>query len=110
MVTFAMVDAAVADTGLASGLTNTANQLGGALGLAVLASISSTRSTHLLAAGSSVPEALSGGYRLAFLVAACCTAVCCVLAASIFGGPKVGTTRSVEEQATMAMYEAEVGI
>ncbi|WP_375488846.1 MFS transporter [uncultured Jatrophihabitans sp.] len=55
--------------GLASGLVNTTAQVGGALGLAVLATLSSGRATHLAATGHSATASLVGGYHLAFWVA-----------------------------------------
>jgi EmrB/QacA subfamily drug resistance transporter len=57
------------EAGLASGLINTVQQVGGALGLAILVTVSTTRTNHLLGSGSSRPEALVGGFELAFWVA-----------------------------------------
>lgn len=70
LTTIAMSAATPADSGLASGLLNTTVQVGGAIGLAVLATLSSRRTDHLLASGSSVHHALNGGYHLAYVVAA----------------------------------------
>jgi len=69
-MTLAMSGATQNDSGLASGLVNTTLQVGGALGLAVLATVSTSRSDSLLAAGDSTASALTSGYRLAFAIGA----------------------------------------
>ena len=51
LMTLAMSGATPSDAGLASGLVNTTAQVGGALGLAVLATLSASRSEHLIADG-----------------------------------------------------------
>lgn len=68
LVTLAMSGATNEDAGLASGLVNTTQQVGGALGLAVLATLSTSRSEDLLAAGDPTASALTDGYQLAFTV------------------------------------------
>jgi MFS family permease len=70
LMTIAMSGATRADAGLASGLVNTTAQVGGALGLAVLATLSTSRSNDLEAAGHSTASALTSGYHLAFWIAA----------------------------------------
>jgi EmrB/QacA subfamily drug resistance transporter len=70
LMTLAMSGATQEDAGLASGLVNTTAQVGGALGLAVLATLSTTRSNDLIAAGKSTASALVSGYHLAFVVGA----------------------------------------
>jgi len=68
LMTLAMSAATQEDSGLMSGLVNTTQQVGGALGLAVLATLSATHSDNLLASGDSTAEALTGGYHLAFAI------------------------------------------
>ena len=70
LMTLAMSGATREDAGLASGLVNTTAQVGAAIGLAVLATLSASRTDDLLAQGDSTPAALTGGYELAFTVAA----------------------------------------
>jgi EmrB/QacA subfamily drug resistance transporter len=70
LVTLAMSGSTHEDAGLASGLINTTLQVGGALGLAVLATLSSTRTSHLLASGVPVPHALTSGYHVAWVISA----------------------------------------
>jgi EmrB/QacA subfamily drug resistance transporter len=70
LFTLAMSGATQSDAGLASGLVNTTLQVGGALGLAVLATLATTRTGHLRDAGDSASAALVGGYHLAFLIGA----------------------------------------
>ena len=77
----AMSDVEPSESGLASGLVNTSFMMGGALGLAVLASIAASRSSTLRLGGAGELSALTGGYHLAFLVGAAFAA-----AAAVIGG------------------------
>ena len=77
----AMSDVEPSESGLASGLVNTSFMMGGALGLAVLASIAASRSSSLRLGGAGELSALTGGYHLAFLVGAAFAA-----AAALIGG------------------------
>jgi EmrB/QacA subfamily drug resistance transporter len=70
LATLAMSGATQSDSGLASGLVNTSLQVGGAVGLAVLATLASSRTESLSARGDTFASALTGGYQVAFLVAA----------------------------------------
>jgi EmrB/QacA subfamily drug resistance transporter len=70
LMTLAMAGATPQDAGLASGLVNTSAQVGGALGLALLASVAATRTDALRGAGDSAASALNGGFHVAYLVGA----------------------------------------
>jgi len=70
LMTLAMSGATPADSGLASGLVNTSVQVGGAIGLAVLATLATERTEGLLADGEATAAALNSGYHLAYLIGA----------------------------------------
>jgi MFS family permease len=75
----AMSDVSPSDSGLASGIVNTAFMMGGALGLAILASLAAAQTSEWLAAGATMQAALNGGYRVAFAVGAGCAGLAAVL-------------------------------
>jgi EmrB/QacA subfamily drug resistance transporter len=89
----AMSDVEPAEAGLASGVVNTSFMMGGALGLAVLASLAASRTETLEASGYAPLEALTGGYHAAFLVGALFAA-----AAAAIGGLFL-RTRAADEHA-----------
>jgi EmrB/QacA subfamily drug resistance transporter len=70
LMMLAMSGATPSDAGLASGLVNTTAQVGGAIGLAVLATVSAERTQSLLADGDSQAAALTGGFHVAYLIGA----------------------------------------
>jgi len=70
LMTLSMSGATPSDSGLASGLVNTSVQVGGAIGLAVLATLATERTEGLLAEGTSTAVALNSGYHLAYLIGA----------------------------------------
>jgi EmrB/QacA subfamily drug resistance transporter len=72
LVTLALADVPARDAGIASGLVNVSVQISAALGLAALGTIAASRTGGLAAHGETAIEALSGGYQLAFIVAAGC--------------------------------------
>jgi EmrB/QacA subfamily drug resistance transporter len=79
----AMSDVPPDEAGLASGVVNTSFMMGGALGLAVLASVAAARTETLAADGASEAAALAGGYHLAFLLGAVCALAAGALGAAV---------------------------
>ena len=79
----AMSDVPQSESGLASGVVNTAFMMGGALGLAVLASLAAARTDRLLALGSDSLAALNGGYHIAFAIGAVFAAAAALLSAAL---------------------------
>ncbi|MEU9093317.1 MFS transporter [Streptomyces sp. NPDC048428] len=75
------------DAGLASGLFNTTQQIGMAMGVAVLSTLAASRTDTLLADGSSRAEALTGGYHLAFAVGAGLLATAFLVALTVLRRP-----------------------
>jgi EmrB/QacA subfamily drug resistance transporter len=88
LMTISMSGASPEDAGLASGLVNTTLQVGGALGLAVLATLSTTRTENLRDSGESVANALNGGYHLAYVIGASLVLVCLVIAVTVLKEPE----------------------
>jgi EmrB/QacA subfamily drug resistance transporter len=106
LMTLAMSGATREDAGLASGLVNTSAQVGGALGLAVLATLSATRSGHLIHAGTARASALTSGYHLAFLVGAALVLAALALAVTFLAPEAQPATEARAPQAEPAYREA----
>ncbi|MDQ6749392.1 MAG: MFS transporter [Actinomycetota bacterium] len=83
LMTLSMSGAGPKDAGLASGLVNTTLQVGGALGLAVLATLATTKTNNLRGSGDSAAAALVGGYHLAFVIGAVLVLVAVAIAVTV---------------------------
>jgi EmrB/QacA subfamily drug resistance transporter len=83
LMMLAMSGATPSDAGLASGLVNTTGQVGGAVGLALLATLSTERTQSLLDDGESTAAALNGGFHLAYLIGAALAVAAIVAAVTI---------------------------
>ncbi len=94
LLTIAMADVPMADAGLASGIINVSMQMAAALGLAVLGTVAANHTSALLHAGASPKSALTGGFHLAFEIAAVLVAIGIVIAQTVLrrvGGAGVAT-------------------
>ena len=95
-MTLAMSGATPEDSGLASGLVNTTVQVGGAIGLAVLATLASERT-----GGATDAAALNSGYHLAYLIGAAALAVAVVISLVLLRAP-----RAAAQDAPVALAHA----
>ncbi|SCE95230.1 drug resistance transporter, EmrB/QacA subfamily [Micromonospora coriariae] len=103
VTTLAMSGATDADAGLASGLANTTQQVGGAVGLAALATLAATRADGLRAAGWAEAAALAGGYRMAFTVAAALVVAALLVALTTLpGARRAAPPAGIERQRSAA--------
>jgi len=93
----AMSGATPEDSGLASGLVNTTVQVGGAVGLAVVATLAAHRTHSLVGAGVSNAAALNSGYHIAYLVGAALVVVAIGVALTLLRTPRVVSEPAVEE-------------
>jgi MFS family permease len=97
LLTIGMADAPPRDAGLASGIINVSVQLFGAIGLATLGTIATDHTKALSAGGHSLTSALTGGYHLAYIVAAICVSLG-ILAAFLILRPPATVQQEIEEQ------------
>jgi EmrB/QacA subfamily drug resistance transporter len=88
IMTLAMSGATPEDAGLASGLVNTSMQVGGSIGLAVLATLSTERTNSLLADGEGHLQALNSGYHVAYLIGAGLAATAVAIAVFVLRDPR----------------------
>jgi len=105
LMTLAMSGATQSDSGLASGLVNTTTQVGGAIGLAVLATLATERSDSLIADGAAATQALNSGYHMAYLIGA--GLITCAIAIAFFVLDGAAAAQHGEQQAGAEPGEEE---
>ena len=103
----AMSDVEPSESGLASGVVNTSFMMGGALGLAILASLAASRADDSLAAGEDELVALTSGYHAAFLVGALFALAAAVLGATLLRAGAAAGAHGGEHVGAPAGAEAE---
>ena len=108
LLTMGMSDSPARDAGLASGIINVSVQLFGAIGLATLGTIATDHTKALGAGGDSLASALTGGYHLAYLVAAGCVGLGIVAASLVLRPPKVAQPETVSGEEFEAGANAEL--
>jgi hypothetical protein len=99
LLTIGMSDAPPRDAGLASGIVNVSVQLFGAIGLATMSTIATDHAKALSASGHPLAQALTGGFHLAYLVAATCVALAILAAFLTLRPPTRSRPQEVEEAA-----------
>jgi EmrB/QacA subfamily drug resistance transporter len=108
LLTIAMADVPAADAGLGSGITNVSQQIGGALGLAVLSTIATNQTKTFLSTHHGVPASLISGYHLAFLIGAA-TITTGIALALVLLGPRTNRPQLELAQA-LAPAQAELAL
>jgi EmrB/QacA subfamily drug resistance transporter len=109
LMTLAMSGATPEDSGLASGVVNTAAQVGGAIGLAVLATLATERTAGLEEAGTAADAALNSGFHLAYLVGAALVAAAFAIAVMVMREapmPQAAEAAEAAQGAAAPAYEA----
>ncbi|MEK6275327.1 MAG: DHA2 family efflux MFS transporter permease subunit [Actinomycetota bacterium] len=103
----AMSDVEPERAGLASGVVNTAFMMGGALGLAVLASLAASRTDSLLASGDAPLAALTGGYHAAFLAGAIFAVAGAAIGGALLVNKQAAGHEQQEARGALAVAEAD---
>jgi MFS family permease len=106
IMTLAMSGATPGDAGLASGFVNTSMQVGGAIGLAILATLSGERTKHLLGDGEGRLQALTSGYHAAYLVGAVFAAAAVAIAVFVLRAPRPQEMAAPQGEPEPALSEA----
>jgi hypothetical protein len=102
-----MTGATASDSGLLSGLVNTTQQVGGALGLAILATLATSRTDSLVEDGASTASALTDGYQLAFTIGAAFLIAALVMAVTVLRPESaVAVEGAQQENVELAYNEA----
>jgi EmrB/QacA subfamily drug resistance transporter len=109
IMTLAMSGATKEDAGLASGLVNTSMQVGGAIGLAVLATVSAERTKSLLGDGESLASALNSGYHVAYLIGAGLATIAAAIAIFVLRAPPQPDAVPAQEEGEPEPALSEVG-
>jgi EmrB/QacA subfamily drug resistance transporter len=107
MATLAMSSATPSDSGLLSGLVNTTQQVGGALGLAILATLATSRTESAAADGASQAVALTDGYQLAFTIGAAFVVAALVLAVTVLRPAPDPAAEQVPDEADLEAAYSE---
>jgi predicted MFS family arabinose efflux permease len=108
LLTMGMSDSAPEDAGLASGIINVSVQLFGAIGLATLGTIATDHTKTLSASGDSLASALTGGYHLAYLVAAGCVGLGILAAFLVLRPPTVAQPETISAEELELSRETEL--
>lgn len=106
LFTLSLANIPPAEAGIGSGVVNLTQQVSGAIAVAVLGVASSARSSSLLAHGESTANALAGGFRLAFIIAASCVAVAIVVTTALVHSPAATVATPDEKVSDKKVGEA----
>jgi hypothetical protein len=106
LMTLAMSSATPSDAGLASGLVNTTLQVGGAIGLAVLATLATDRTQSLLGDGESMASALTSGYHVSFWIGAGLVVAAIAVAVTVLQAVPKGAQHAPGDEEQPAYSEA----
>jgi EmrB/QacA subfamily drug resistance transporter len=107
MLLASMSDVEPSESGLASGVVNTSFMMGGALGLAILASLAASRTSNLLATGNGPVAAINSGYHVAFVVGAVFAAAAAALGAMLLQPGLAGGEEDEEDAGIPDFVEPE---